>query len=420
MAEGERSTDPKAMLPVPAGNVAILFTQFGPYHHARVRALQNALPGRVIPAQIAMHSSTYAWTCNQQVCDGLVTLCTGNAEDASPVSVFMAACRFFKREKIRFVFLPSYSPASVFALYLAAIACGCRRIMMNESHAGTERATGWKRYLKQLIVRQFHAALVGGSPQKRHFHSLGIPKEKIFLGYDAIDNHYFSDAAALARDYGPMRRVELGLPDRYFLNLGRFVEKKDLGTLIRAYALFRQRSTEPVELVLVGSGAQEDELKRLSRSLGLAVRGPAHDEPMSEIAKINHPNPESTRLSVPAVYFMGFQQISANPSFYALADAFILPSVVEEWGLVVNEAMACGLPVIVSRAVGCAEDLVADRVNGFLFAPGDIPSLVDILTRLAHDPTLRTRMGEVSSERISKWDCNNFASNALLAISAAG
>jgi 1,2-diacylglycerol 3-alpha-glucosyltransferase len=91
--------------------------------------------------------------------------------------------------------LPSYSPTRYFALFAAAKSLGIRTVMMNESHADTEQATGWKRWIKRQIVKQFDAALVGGEPHKRHFASLGIPADKIFTGYDAVDNALFAAKA---------------------------------------------------------------------------------------------------------------------------------------------------------------------------------------------------------------------------------
>jgi hypothetical protein len=216
--------------------LAICFGQFGPYHHARVAALQRAaqemadgadrmadegsrsrdtaLPGqarRVIPVQIAAATTTYAWSVEQgpeagdvnsairhpqsAIADGLCTLCAGMEEAASPVEVFLKARKLFKAEKVDVAFLPSYSPARYFALFAAAKSLGLRTVMMNESHAGTERATGWKKWIKRQIVRQFDAALVGGTPHKRYFAGLGIPEDKIFTGYDAIDNAYFAARA---------------------------------------------------------------------------------------------------------------------------------------------------------------------------------------------------------------------------------
>lgn len=180
------------------------FGQFGPYHHARVAALQRAAAEqgvRVVPVQIAGATTTYEWTEGDESratgnrCDGLKTLCEGTDEGASPFDVFLKARKLFREEKVDVAFLPSYSPARFFALFAAAKSLGIRTVMMNESHAGTEQATRWKRWIKRQIVKQFDAALVGGEPHKRHFASLGIPADKIFTGYDAVDNDFFASRA---------------------------------------------------------------------------------------------------------------------------------------------------------------------------------------------------------------------------------
>lgn len=202
--------------------LAICFGQFGPYHHARVAALQGALAEKAetlkcgktekcVPIQIAESTATYGWKESNgsrvtgKRCDGLKTLCDGVEERASPVEVFFKARRLFRDEKVDVAFLPSYSPARYFALFAAAKSLGIRTVMMNESHAGTERATGsafalrvygvTRRWIKRQIVKRFDAALVGGEPHRRHFASLGIPAERIFTGYDAVDNDFFAARA---------------------------------------------------------------------------------------------------------------------------------------------------------------------------------------------------------------------------------
>ena len=227
-------------------------------------------------------------------------------------------------------------------------------------------------------------------------------------------------------------RKAYGLPERYFLSLGRMVEKKNLSTLVEAYARFARSSvekhgagsleqgermqgaqglghranlTENCELntehcvpalVFVGSGELEGALREQARKLGLQVIDRTSwtaDQSSHRLTRINTDGSErlaADRTEVKAtgpltraggedpqrqtddckltaddsaaqggaVYFYGFRQIEENAIFYALAEAFVLPSLKEEWGLVVNEAMAAGLPVIVSRTAGCAEDLV--------------------------------------------------------------
>lgn len=387
---------------------AIIFAQFGPYHHARVAALQAAAFSPVIPAQIASGTSTYEWTEIGNQCTGLQTLYKGLKEEVSPVRVFFAAIRFFRQFKIRMVFLPSYAPAPEFALFAAAKLLGLSTIMMNESHARTERAQGWKRRIKHGIIRRFDAALVGGQPQRCHFTGLGIPEDRIFTGYDAIDNDWFQNGAANAREKETELRKSMSLPNRYFLSLGRMVEKKNLSMLIKAYAAFCKQCEEPVALAMVGSGDEEPMLRELAKSLKLRVHDAAQITP--EIR---------SSLTYRDVIFYGFRQINENPRFYALADAFVLPSLWEEWGLVVNEAMACSLPVLVAKGIGCAEDLVEEGENGYTFDPQNAEEFCQLLVRLASDSALRKKMGTHSLKIINRWGCDNFARNAIAAANVA-
>ncbi len=437
--------------------IAVIFEQFGPYHHARVAALQAASADPVIPAQMAAQTTVYEWSNAGPVeCEGLVTLCPGSAEALSSGRLFFAARRFFLQHKIECALLPSYAPASSLAVLLAAMSCGVRRVMMNESHAGTERASGWRRVLKRWLVGRFHAALVGGVPQKRHFTALGMDPGKIFVGYDAIDNEFFARKAARIRQNREDWRTRLGLPSRYVLSLGRMVEKKNLGCLIDAYAALRQRLGEDIPaLVFVGSGEQEPLLREQCTRLGLSVtelavngksevRGrrsevgdrkseigdrkseiespttPQEPETKNQKPRTKNYEPEATNKErgKAAIHFYGFRQIEENPIFYALADCFVLPSLWEEWGLVVNEAMACGLPVVVSETVGSAEDLVLPGDNGFHFDPTRPETLAEALALLESDPELRTRMGARSQAMIAEWGCQRFASGALEAVRA--
>jgi glycosyltransferase involved in cell wall biosynthesis len=415
--------------------VAICFAQFGPYHHARILNFQEVADFPVVPLQLAAATSTYAWDSGTRACTGLQTLCPGNYETLKPLKVFARAWRFFRKEKISCALLPSYAPAAETALFLAAKLAGVRCIMMNESHAGTERATGWKKQIKRCLVARFDAALVGGQPQKRHFTQLGMPQERIFTGYDAIDNAYFESASQGVRADALNHRKALGLPDKYFLSLGRMVEKKNLSCLIEAYAQFaaqseaRKKSIPLPALVFVGNGPQEASLKALCQALKLPTIDHPTDLGLHAITPAQAPSnsltdtpthrPDLSSVEGPAVHFYGFRQIDENPTFYALADAFILPSLWEEWGLVVNEAMACSLPVVVSQTVGSAEDLVKNGENGYIFDPKSAEQLAGHLEALHTHPELRNQMSQRSKAIIANWGCDNFARNAIAAVECA-
>ena len=185
----------------------------------------------------------------------------------------------------------------------------------------------WREWLKRRIVRLFAAALVGGAPQAAYARELGMPEEAIFQGYDAVDNVYFAEQAARVRDMAEVERARLDLPVRFFLAASRFVAKKNLFRLLDAYAAYRQRAGAGAwHLVLLGDGALRAQIE--SRIVRLDLIG---------------------RVMLP-----GFKQYEELPAWYGLARAFVHASTTEQWGLVVNEAMASGLPVLVSERCGCA------------------------------------------------------------------
>ena len=411
-------------------SLAILWAQFGPYHHARVAALKRlAAPVKIYALEMASQSSDYKWNRSATAVD-LITLCHGvAAERLSFWEVFRQARRAFSKLNIEVCILPSYSPKQSLAALFAAKSLRIRTVMMNESHAGTARARGIGAWMKRRLVGLFDAGLVGGTPQKRYFASLGMPENRIFTGYDAVDNDYFAAKAAEVRCQASDYRSRYGLPAHYFLSLGRFVPKKNLTTLIRAYRKVLDSSqTCQTHLVMVGSGEEEPQLRRLCHELRLPIYEKAGAGIENRKSKIEN--------ELPGVHFYGFRQIGENPVFYALAEAFILPSLWEEWGLVVNEAMASGLPVVVSKAAGCAEDLLEPwkwtenypesigtreqrHMNGFVFDPSSVEELSQVMRILEAAPDLRWAMGAASRRIVEKFSCENFARNALLAAQVA-
>jgi glycosyltransferase involved in cell wall biosynthesis len=230
-------------------------------------------------------------------------------------------------------------------------------LVMSESARQDEPRTWWKEVIKRRIVGLYSAALVGGQRHVDYLVELGMPRECIFTGYDVVDNAYFCRRAEEVRGQKSEVRKKYGLPENYFLASARFIEKKNLPTLIRAYAAYRQKSdargNPPWDLVLLGDGPLREALN-------------------SQLSTFNlHRH----------VHLPGFKQYQELPVYYALARAFVHPSTTEQWGLVVNEAIACGLPVIVSERCGCVPELVQD--NGFTFDPFNEHELGSQLFRMA-------------------------------------
>lgn len=485
--------------------VGILFSDFGPYHVARIEALGRSLRevGRELVAfRFTERSDTYGW--DPVLPQGMETVTLAQCYPAGAADALRMAGRFqseLRARGVSAVFLPTYSPLPNLLCLLAAKSAGCRTILMTESWLGTERAGALGRMAKRLLVRMFDSALVGGTPQRDFVVAYGMPRRKVFLGYDVVDVDFFAaradevrtaakkslqssvfsgqleqeteGAPTVASDPANLnvgRRGDLsssvsadsgsalasaiaalGLPDRFFLNLGRFVEKKNLSTLVAAYARYVRGTTAAPQtsglspqaslpaLVLVGEGPLRGDLERQARDLGLEVINRT-DVGLSAVAAMS-PSPIPARsgdgdiaatgaenCNLPTadsvdqhgtVLFYCFQQSDMTPVFFALCEAFILPSLREEWGLVVNEAMACGAPVLVSTNVGAGFDLVEEGVNGFRFEPSDVDGLAGLLRGFGTDSDLKGQLGKEGARMIRNWQPDRFGEQGLSALKAA-
>ncbi len=215
------------------------------------------------------------------------------------------------------------------------------------------------------------AFVVPGKSSLRYLKDLGIAKERVFTAPNAVDTDLFSSLAEEARRCDTQVRVRHSLPLRYFLYVGRLVRVKGVFELLEAYAQLSAQIRSEVGLVFVGDGVDRAELMEYA-----------------------------SRAAPGTIQFPGFVHREGLPEFYALADALIFPTRSDTWGLVVNEAMSCGLPVIATSVAGCVPDLVQDGWNGFVVPPGESSQLAAAMSRLASDSELRREMGARSRERI--------------------
>jgi glycosyltransferase involved in cell wall biosynthesis len=195
--------------------------------------------------------------------------------------------------------------------------------------------------------------------------------EKLFPCRHFVDNARFAASAAANRARRGELRAKWGIaPDAVVpLFVGKLVPIKRVSDLIEAASICR-REVERLHLLIVGTGPEEATLRGKSESLGVAAT------------------------------FAGFLNQSEIARAYAAADFLVLPSESETWGLVVNEAMACGLPAIVSDQVGCAPDLVIEGDTGSVFPMGDIAELGASMMRFASDIPRILRMGEHARKRV--------------------
>ena len=226
--------------------------------------------------------------------------------------------------------------------------------------------------LKENFLRGCDGFVVPGKSASEYLRRLGAPAERVFVAPNAVDTNRFATGEKMVRDRAERVRQELGLPLRYFLFVGRPVEAKGIFDLLEAYGRLTPELRSEIGLVFAGDGPRRAELEALARDIYPGV-----------------------------VHFPGFVHRDELATYYALAECFVLPTLSDPWGLVVNEAMSCGLPVICTDVAGCAADLV--KSNGRLVEPGNVRQLAEVMEEIAGDPGLRRSMSQESANLIREY-----------------
>ena len=364
--------------------LAVLFDRIGPYHHARLDAA--AAVCEVVAVEFSAVDRRYAWSQvdHAGTYDRKTLFTDRDLGSFSPTIVRQRLGRVLNDCRPQAVAIPGWATRGALSTLSWCRATGTPAIVMSDSWDPDGGRKWWAESVKRRFIPLYGAALVAGTPQRDYLEGLGMPRERIFTGYDAVDNDHFANGATRARRNATALRQRLELPRRYFLSTCRFIPEKNLHRLLVAYAAYRcVAGWNAWHLVLVGDGPLKEELVELRHQLGLEA----------------------------SVHFVGFQQVDQLPAYYGLAEAFVLPSVSETWGLVVNEAMAAGLPVLVSNRCGCASDLVSEGLNGFSFDPRNTGALRDAMVHLSSNTCDRPAMGDRSRDLIRRWSVESFANS---------
>ena len=386
-------------------SIAILFDRLGPYHWARLQAAARLF--RVVAVETCAITREYQWEgIDEPRAFDRITLFNDVSDGRSPKRALLRQkmAKALHEADPAVVMIPGWgTSASLIALEWCLLNQRLA-VVMSESNAFDEKRYALAESIKRIVVSLFSAGLAGGQLQMEYLIVLGLPRNRVFTGYDVVDNEYFRRKAQEVRSQASEVRRKYGLPAKYFLASARFIEKKNLRTLIRAYARYRRRSevrsqqsavsdaNAPWDLVLLGDGPMKANLCRL----------------ISDLRLHHH------------VHLPGFRQYDELPVYYGLAEVFVHASTTEQWGLVVNEAMATGLPVIVSNRCGCVPDLVAEGKNGFTFDPGSVESLAKLMLDMCRlsKRQLEDMRGE-SRRIVEGFTPAHFATGAERAIDAA-
>ncbi|MFM5918587.1 MAG: glycosyltransferase [Novosphingobium sp.] len=367
--------------------IAVLFAQFSAYHIDRCEAVARRFAGRaeVLAVEVATSSATYAWEASGTVAGARkVTLFPGSSYDAIPWPrrLWRQLKTLWRCDSVLIGI--GYNEPDVIVLSWLLALIGIQVIVLSESKFDDKPRRVGLELFKSLILAPYRGAIVGGHRHLAYLRFLGFRHRPMLPGYDtvSIDRVRRMGGNISAPDGAPFAQ-------RDFIFVGRFVDKKNLIELVEGYALYvKSAQTNRRRLVLIGSGPEEDGIRARAAELGVADW----------------------------VDFPGFLGADAVAQRLALGLALVLPSAEEQWGLVVNEALAFGLPAIISPAVGSGDLLVRNLVNGFVTELNSPAGLAAAMKALADDEQLWRRMVSASHERAWLGDTERLADAAELMI----
>lgn len=257
-------------------------------------------------------------------------------------------------------------------LWLRAVA-GIKHVMCYERTGFTERNCQlYRKLYRKLALRAIDAVCVNGSLCAEYVQSLGVKPEQIFSGQMSADTDGMAEAAAMVpQEQARQWRRDHAIKPIMLLYVGQVIPRKGLKQLLQAWQKLDPDS--PCSLVIVGDGSE------------LA--------PLQEWTRANNLN---------EVHWLGRQPYDSIAAFYRAADVFIIPTLQDNWSLVVPEAMACGLPVACSKYNGCHPELVHPQ-NGWVFDPLDEADTVKVLQQIIAAQTQLPAMGEASRQIVAEF-----------------
>jgi 1,2-diacylglycerol 3-alpha-glucosyltransferase len=368
--------------PSRTSDVVVIWIDWYPYHVARFRGLANnpSLRGRVTGVELVGGVGVHQGLKFREDLPTdlpVITLMPEHSwRDVSQVSVAVKLWKQISALDPEFVLIPGYYTLPGLAAAIWARVHQRTSVLMTESTAIDHKRVFWKELLKGFGMRVlFDWAIAGGRAHFDYLRQLGFKKTKIVGAYNVVDNDFFSKGADALRSAALFQHSQ-----PYFLFVGRLAAEKNVRGLLNSWLSYRRQGGS-WPLVLVGEGPEASALKATAVASEFAAE----------------------------VYFPGLKTCEQTLPFYAHAGCFVLPSTREPWGLVTNEAMAAGLPVLISDRCGCAADLVASGENGFVFPAQDEQSLKNLLHHVESLPLEeRARMGMVSKQMIENFSPAHF------------
>jgi glycosyltransferase involved in cell wall biosynthesis len=364
----------------------MLFANYGPYHLARLDSFQkhcNRLGWSVVGVELTRSGVAYDWKTQLEVFPGSIVSVIGEQqlEQVKFSQLLQRLYAVLSQVNPDVLAIAGYFRPAILAALLWSLWNRKPTILLSESKEDDAPRSWLQETFKSWLLKVYKAALVGGKPHKRYLIKLGMSADAIFLSYNVVGNEAFHP--------DKIRCLPKPLNRPYFLTINRFIPKKNLLFLLCCYAAYRQKAgSHPWDLVLCGDGPLRPKIEQRITELSLQD----------------------------FVHLPGFLQQDELLPYFAHASCFIHASIQEQWGLVVNEAMAAGLPVLVSNRCGCFEDLILEGVNGFGFDRENSQQLTDLMLTVTSGDVDMDKMGNAAFEHIQNFSPDHFAQGLVQAV----
>jgi glycosyltransferase involved in cell wall biosynthesis len=345
---------------------------------------------RLTAIEVASWDECYGFPGSKPNSSGFNYICCfqgASYHDRSAVEIYNKVLNTLKHLRPDVVFAPATPFPEGMAAFAYRLYSGNKAIMMDDAWEHTDQRGVLNKEIKRLIHKNIDAAFIPAPCHLPYYVKMGFSEERVVFGIDVVDNDYFLKRSEQARVDDENLRGSKKLPKNYFLFVGRFLPRKGLDTLVKAYGNYWQQSDQnPWNLVLVGGRDYLNNMQNLAKNIS-------------------------------GIHFVGPQFGDDLCQYYALARTLVVPSIIDQWGLVVNEGMASGLPVIVSRGCGSAKTLVQEGRNGWTFEPGDDETLTKLMVQASSlSLDCLKEMGRRSQSIVSEWSLDRFVDGVLEAI----
>jgi glycosyltransferase involved in cell wall biosynthesis len=364
-----------------ARKFVFIWENLGPSHLDRVAALAATLQAdsSVVAIQFFGKSSVYQWDSAHVMPFEIITL-QRERKSKHSLSLTFSLIRECLKIGRADIFLCHYEKVPVLLTAIIMRLLGRKIFAMGDSKFDDYDRRLFTEFIKRFFFLPYHGALTASRRSRDYMRFFGFDHDRIELGYDSlsVDRIASLSGQPLAPD---------GLPfiNRDFVIVARLVPKKNLGVALEAFALWLTQTCHPRDLHICGSGPLENDLR-------------------SHVAQLNITD---------RVHFHGFIQTDAISRILARSLCLILTSTEEQFGLVVIEAQAVGLPVLVTANAGACDELIEPGINGYILDPRNPRSCAALMLALSEDEAVWRRFAIAARETRYRGDSRHFVASVL-------